>query len=290
MATGQREQQVSGVERDVAFLKQEHVVMLTGLHLEITQLRRRCNELGAELNSQFPNRTSEVEEVLAARCADVRRRVEGQQCMMVHVRGELRLGRARHSALGRSLKDEEQRFLEELKRRSHRITSLSRHLERQTVTAATLCQELHSARRKLHQQNQTTEDTVEERGGEGEEEEVGGGEEEEEEDDEDWLLSPPPPISPDQWERRRSGRGSVREERVRACVPLMRVTSPQRPRPMPDPALFLYPLRYRILPWNQPIRLREGEGEGAGAGAEQEWTDVGGRRVDMGAGEGETAL
>ncbi|KAK2828214.1 hypothetical protein Q5P01_019248 [Channa striata] len=296
MDAGRLEQQVASVERGIAFLKQEHLAMLTGLQLEITHLKRRCHELSCELDSRFPDRNlAEEEAELAARCEAAERLLQDQQCMMVTVRGELRAGRARASALGRSLREEERRLLEELKHRSHKITLLSRELQRQNVTTTTLCHELHSARLKLFQQRQGTtaeregEPRAKEEEEEGEEEEE---EEEEEEDDEgessDWLLSPPPPTSPSQPEARHRRRVTMREERVRACIPRERVTSPQRPHPMPDPALFLMPLRYRLLRLSQPIRTQDGDG------MEDEWEDIEDsrvhRRVDMGAGEGETAL
>ncbi|XP_040036743.2 uncharacterized protein LOC120821789 [Gasterosteus aculeatus] len=297
MDAGKLERQVASVERGIAFLKQEHLAMLTGLQLEITHLRRRCHELTCELDSRFPDRSTEEEEAeLAARCEAAQRLLQEQQCMMVATRGELRAGRARASALGRSLREEERHFLEELKRRSHKITLLSRELHRQNVTTTTLCHELHTARLKLYQQQRGTES-----GAEGEEEPRTTEEGEEDRDDEgdeceededyeeegsDWLLSPPPPASPSQREARHKRR--VREDRVRACVPQERVTSPQRPQPMPDPAVFLVPLRYRLLRLSQPIRTQHGEG------MEDEWEDIEDsrvhRRVDMGAGEGETAL
>ncbi|KAG7224624.1 hypothetical protein INR49_011377, partial [Caranx melampygus] len=181
MDAGRLEQQVASVERGIAFLKQEHLAMLTGLQLEITHLKRRCQELSCELDSKFPDRnTSEEEEELAARCEAAERLLEDQQCMMVAVRGELRAGRARTSALGRSLREEERRFLDELKRRSHKITLLSRELQRQNVTTTTLCHELHTARLKLFQQRQSASSAAE-----GEEEPRGKDEEEEEEEDED---------------------------------------------------------------------------------------------------------
>ncbi|XP_034538967.1 coiled-coil domain-containing protein 92 [Notolabrus celidotus] len=296
MDAGRLEQQVASVDRGIAFLKQEHLVMLTGLQLEITHLKRRCHELSCELDSRFPDRNTEVEEAeLAARCEAAERLLEDQQCMMVAARGELRASRARASALGRSLRDEERCFLEELKRRSHKITMLSRELQRQNVITTSLCHELHTARLKLFQQRQTTQP-----GAEGQTEPEGKPvereeEEEEEEDEEDeagegsdWLLSPPPPASPLKPEARHKRRVTLREEMVRACIPQERVTSPQRPHPMPDPALFLVPLRYRLLRLRQPIRTQEGEG------LEDEWEDIEDsrvhRRVDMGAGEGETAL
>ncbi|XP_014832428.1 PREDICTED: coiled-coil domain-containing protein 92-like [Poecilia mexicana] len=284
MDAGTLEQQVASVDRGICFLKQEHLAMLTGLQLEITHLKRRCHELSCELDSKFPNRnTAEEEEELAARCEAAERLLERQQCMMVTVRGELRAGRARAVALGRSLREEERRFLEELKRRSHKITLLNRELQRQNVMTTTLHHELHGARLKLFQQRQRGK---REQGEEEEEEEEG--DEEEEEGGPDWPLSPHPGASSVQPQGRHRKNISVREERVRACIPQERVTSPQSPHPMPDPALFLVPLRYRLLRWSRPMRLQDGE-EG-----EDEWEDIEDsrvpRRVDMGAGEGETAL
>ncbi|XP_062289922.1 coiled-coil domain-containing 92B-like [Scomber scombrus] len=302
MDAGRLEQQVASVERGITFLKQEHLALLTGLQLEITHLKRRCHELSCELDSRFPYRTTAEEEAeLAARCEAAQRLLEDQQCMMVAVRGELRAGRARASALGKNVREEERQFLEELKRRSHKITLLSRELQRQNVTTSTLCHELHTARLKLFKQRQSTDCTAEGKEENSGKEEEGGEEEEEEdeiEDDEDdegdesensdWLLSPPPPASPSQSDVRLRRRVSVREERVRACIPQERVTSPQRPRSMPDPALFLVPLSYRLLRWNRPVRTQDGEGP------MDEWEDIEDsrvhRRVDMGAGEGETAL
>lgn len=43
MDAGRLEQQVASVDRGIAFLKQEHLAMLTGLQLEITHLKRRCH-------------------------------------------------------------------------------------------------------------------------------------------------------------------------------------------------------------------------------------------------------
>ncbi|XP_068187945.1 coiled-coil domain-containing 92B-like [Antennarius striatus] len=295
MHAGRLEQQVASVDRGIAFLKQEHLAMLTGLQREITHLKRRCHELSCELDSRFPDRNTEEEEVeLEARCEAVERLLEDQHCMMMTARGELQAGWARASALRRSLGEEERSFLEELKRRSHKISLLSRELQRQNVITTNLYHKLHSARLKVFQQQQSTQSAaeVEPRGEDVEEEDDEQDEEEEgdhyEEESSDWLLSPPPPASPSLPEARPERRVSVREERVRACVPRERVTSPQKPQPMPDPALFLVPLRYRLLRLNQPIRTQSADG------LEDEWEDIEDsrvhRRVDMGAGEGETAL
>lgn len=42
-------QQVESVERNVAFLQQEHRILLTGLRLEIHNLKKRCNGLSLNL-------------------------------------------------------------------------------------------------------------------------------------------------------------------------------------------------------------------------------------------------
>ncbi|XP_010897963.1 neurofilament light polypeptide [Esox lucius] len=319
METVRLEQQVASAERGVAFLKQEHLAMLTGLQLEIRKLRRRCQELCCELDTRYPDRAKDEKEAeLAARCLAAERLLAEQQCMLGVACMKLRQRQARAAALGRSLKQEERHFLDELKRRGHKITSLSRELQRQNFTTTALCQELHAAQLLLYKQSRgeagqareevraETEDgeTGEGETGEGETEEgereegvatplrlyqqnQGEGDEngedeeeedEDEEDDEDWLLSPPPPSSPSQLE----GRRRVRDEWVRACVPQEVVTSPRRACPMPDPAFFLYPLRQRLLPWNRPIRVQEREG-----GADRRG---GGERVDMGGVDGETAL
>lgn len=231
---------------------------------------------------------SEEEAELAARCDAAERLLERQQRMVVAARGELRAGRARAFALGRSLREEERCFLEELKRRSHKITLLNRELQHQNVVTMTLNHELHAARLKLFQRRQSAGSAAD-----GEQEVRGKSEEENDDEDgedggSDWLLSPLPAASSDQSEARHRRHVSLREERVKACIPQERVTSPQRPHPMPDPALFLVPLRYRLLRLGQPVRSQDGER------SEDEWEDIEDssvhRRVDMGAGEGETAL
>lgn len=232
---------------------------------------------------------SEEEAELEARCDAAERLLGRQQCMMVAVRGELRAGRARAFALGRNLREEERRFLEELKRRSHKITLLNRELQHQNVVTTTLHRELHAAQLQLFQRRQSAGSVAEtEQGVRRKEEEEDDDDEDGEDEGSDWLLSPLPAASSDDSELRHRRQVSLREERVRACIPQERVTSPQRPHPMPDPALFLVPLRYRLLRLGQPMRAQEEER------SEDEWEDIEDsrvhRRVDMGSGEGETAL
>ncbi|XP_057677349.1 coiled-coil domain-containing protein 92-like isoform X2 [Corythoichthys intestinalis] len=285
MDASRLERHVASVQRGIVFLEHEHLTLLAGLHVEITNLKRRCHELSCELDSKFPHRTSsEYEAELASRYEAAQRLLEEQHGTTIAARGELCLGGARASELGRNLRQDERHFLEELKRRSHKITMLNRELQRQKGATAALCQQLNAARAELHQRRcagATAREYVDPLDLPLEDETE---EDDDDDDDGESAERSPPPVFPSAGQR--PTRSSVRAERVRACVPQERVTSPQRPRPMPDPALFLAPLRYRLLRWSRPMRLQDGEAD--------DWEDVdeGGLqgRVDMGAAEGETAL
>lgn len=73
-------------------------------------------------------------------------------CYQGELKAKLRHKGEQASALQVRLRDEERRFLEELKRRSHKITALSRDLRKQTDIAAQLTFQLHSARFSLYHQ------------------------------------------------------------------------------------------------------------------------------------------
>uniref|UniRef100_A0A673MC74 CCDC92/74 N-terminal domain-containing protein n=1 Tax=Sinocyclocheilus rhinocerous TaxID=307959 RepID=A0A673MC74_9TELE len=46
-------QQVESVERNVAFLQQEHRILLSGLRLEIRNLKKRCNGLQKKFEETY---------------------------------------------------------------------------------------------------------------------------------------------------------------------------------------------------------------------------------------------
>uniref|UniRef100_A0A3B1KCV3 Coiled-coil domain containing 92Bb n=1 Tax=Astyanax mexicanus TaxID=7994 RepID=A0A3B1KCV3_ASTMX len=236
MDTSTLVQQVDNVERNIAFLQKEHQILLTGLRLEIRQLKKRCN-LSCELSKRPPGRSGEIaaeEELLQARLSETEQHLAEQECSQGELRTKLQNKGAQAVALQVRLRDEERRFLEELKRRSHKITALSRDLRKQTDIAAQLAFQLHSARFRLYHQ--------------AEDEENGEGDIQ---------------ASPVRAEARHRSHSSVRirrSERARECVPRERVLGPEDPRPMPDPALFLYPFRHRLLPLRTSLggRWREG--------------------------------
>lgn len=114
------------------------------------------------------------EELLQARLLETEQHLAEQESMLVELRVELRKKGALASALQARLRDEERRFLEELKRRSHKITTLSRDLRKQTDLAAQLSFQLHSAQFRLYHQTEDYEEEDEEEEDEGGTMQVGG--------------------------------------------------------------------------------------------------------------------
>ncbi|XP_058857331.1 coiled-coil domain-containing protein 92-like isoform X2 [Acipenser ruthenus] len=201
------ERQVESVERNISFLRKEQLALLHGLHLEILTLQKQCAEAEEQLREE-----------LAARCRRAEAHLGDQERGNEDLRKELSHKGALVGALRSSLKEKERRFLEELKRRSHRVTVLNTELQKQSETAAYLSFQLHVARQKLHRQPPAT-------------------------------TLPPPNLKPKRRSHKQSAHAlaaiELRSERVRDCVPREKVTGPEEPRAMPDPALFLYPRRHR---------------------------------------------
>lgn len=106
------------------------------------------------------------QEVLQARILQSEHHLAEQECSQGELKAKLRHKGEQASALQVRLRDEERRFLEELKRRSHKITALSRDLRKQTDIAAQLTFQLHSARFRLY--HQAEEEDKEEEGERGE--------------------------------------------------------------------------------------------------------------------------
>ncbi|KAF0030480.1 hypothetical protein F2P81_017211 [Scophthalmus maximus] len=236
--------QIEGVERGTVFLRQEHLALLHGLHLEILSLQKRCSELTSELKVKPSGRSQiesqEDEELLEARCRDVEHRLADQEYTYGELRDELGHKGALVGALRANLKEKERHFLEELKRRSHCSTILNTELQKQTEAAAYLSFQLHAARQKLHhqrmQQRQVLLSRANSQGAQ-----YGAGEN----SVSPHLPSGASPSSPVVKPKRKNARAASRAERARECVPMERVMGPAEPTAMPDPALFLHPRRHR---------------------------------------------
>ncbi|TKS81080.1 Coiled-coil domain-containing protein 92 [Collichthys lucidus] len=237
--------QIASVERSVVFLRQEHLTLLHGLHLEILSLQKRCSEL------------QEEEEILEDSCRHMENHLSERECTLGELRKELTHKGALVGALRANLKEKERHFLEELKRRSHCSTILNTELQKQTEAAAYLSFQLHAARQKLHhqrmQQRQALLARANSQGAQCRQE----------------PHLPLPVVKP----KRKSARASSRVERARECVPIEKVMGPAEPTAMPDPALFLHPRRHRarsrhtVAQRQPPMGLeKENEEEGGGEG------------------------
>ncbi|XP_068173853.1 coiled-coil domain-containing 92B [Antennarius striatus] len=241
--------QVGGVERSVLFLRQEHLTLLHGLHLEILSLQKRCSEMTSEMKQRPPGRSQielqEEEELLEARCRHVENRLAEREYTLGELRKELNQKGSLVGALRANLKEKERHFLEELKRRSHCSTILNTELQKQTEAAAYLSFQLHAARQKLHHQRMQQRQGLLAR----------ASSQRAQHDAEQTSVSPQMPtgashFSPVVKPKRKSARASLKVERGRECVPTEKVTGPAEPTAMPDPALFLHPRWHRAHPRN----------------------------------------
>ncbi|XP_073337708.1 coiled-coil domain-containing 92B [Pagrus major] len=260
--------QVASVERSVVFLRQEHLTLLHGLHLEILSLQKRCSELTSELKVNPPGRSQielqEEEELLEASCRRLENRLAERDCTLGELRKELGHKGALVGALRANLKEKERHFLEELKRRSHCSTILNTELQKQTEAAAYLSFQLHAARQKLHHQRmQQRQGLLARANSQGPQ--CGA------ELNSPQMPSGASPSSPVVKPKRKSARASSRVERARECVPIEKVMGPAEPTAMPDPALFLHPRRHRARSRHTqrqpPLGLeKEDEEDGGGEG------------------------
>ncbi|XP_058490126.1 coiled-coil domain-containing protein 92 [Solea solea] len=265
-------QQIQSVERSVVFLRQEHLTLLHGLHLEILSLQKRCSELTSELEMKPSGRSQidlqEEEELLEEHCDDLENHLADKGCALGELRMELSHKGALVGALRANLKEKERHFLEELKRRSHCSTILNTELQKQTEAAAYLSFQLHAARQKLHHQRMQQRQGLLARANS-----QGAHYGAEQNTVSPQMPSGASPSSPVVKPKRRSARASLRVERARECVPMERVMGPAEPTAMPDPALFLYPRRHRarsrhtVTQRLPPLGLeKEDEEEGGGEG------------------------
>ncbi|XP_056905900.1 coiled-coil domain-containing protein 92 [Takifugu flavidus] len=239
--------QIRTAERSVVFLRQEHLTLLHGLHLEILSLQKRCSELTTELKTMPQGKSQielqEEEELLENRCQRVGSRLAERESTLAELQKELTQKGALVGALRANLKEKERHFLEELKLRSHCSNILNAELQKQAETAAYLSFQLHAARQKLHHQRMQQRQGLLTRANP-----QGAQYGAEHNSLSPYLPSGASPSSPVVKPKRKSTRSSLKVERARECVPIERVTGPEEPTAMPDPALFLHPWRHRAHP------------------------------------------
>ncbi|XP_072099256.1 coiled-coil domain-containing 92B [Mobula birostris] len=149
METSSLERQLQSVQRNIAFLKGEHMDLLHGLHMEILHLQKRCSELTYELTSKSSKKGPSDECEPRLDCAPIEAQLREKELQNAVLRRELRRKEALISALEESMRRRERLFLEELKRRSHRMAMLNLELQKQSEAAAQLSLQLQSVRQRL---------------------------------------------------------------------------------------------------------------------------------------------
>lgn len=151
MDTVSLEHQIQSVQRHISFLKKEQVALLRDLHLEILRLQKRCSELthDLEMREVQSHQQEEASRELEDKCRALESQLEARAAANEELRREVAQREALVSALRCSLRSEERRFLEELRRRSHRATVLGTELQKHTEAAAYLSCQLHAARQRL---------------------------------------------------------------------------------------------------------------------------------------------
>ncbi|EAW90531.1 hCG32984, partial [Homo sapiens] len=127
MDTVSLEHQIQSVQRHISFLKKEQMALLRDLHLEILRLQKRCSELthDLEMREAQSHQQEAASRELESKCRALESQLEARAAANAELRREVAQREALVSALRCSLRTEERRFLEELRRRSHRATVLT---------------------------------------------------------------------------------------------------------------------------------------------------------------------
>ncbi|KAM4822735.1 coiled-coil domain-containing 92B [Urocitellus parryii] len=151
MDTMSLEHQIQSVQRHISFLKKEQMALLRDLHLEILRLQKRCSELthDLEMREAQSHQQEEASRELESKCRALESQLAARTAANAELRREVAQREVLVSALRCSLRAEERRFLEELRRRSHRATVLGTELQKHTEAAAYLSCQLHAARQRL---------------------------------------------------------------------------------------------------------------------------------------------
>uniref|UniRef100_H3BFZ9 Coiled-coil domain containing 92B n=1 Tax=Latimeria chalumnae TaxID=7897 RepID=H3BFZ9_LATCH len=152
---------------------------------------------------------------LEERCKNIEAKISEKECENTELRKELKHKESLVAALRASLREKERKFLEELKRRSHRVTILNTELQKQTESAAYLSFQLHAVKQKLVGSRQTSRSSD----------------------------RPPDRSLPMQFARKSGTEHTLDKGSLKDSVHTRRQSNIEELEPMPDPALFLQPRR-----------------------------------------------
>ncbi|XP_062815599.1 coiled-coil domain-containing 92B [Anolis carolinensis] len=256
METLSLEHQIQSVQRHIAFLKKEQMELLHDLHLEILHLQKHCTELthDLEMKELEANQQDMIDEELEEKCKIMEACLEEKEKDNMELRKELRHKESLVAALRSNLRNKERKFLEELKRRSHRVTILNTELQKQTEAAAYLSFQLHTNKQKLHSSKQGGKTLLEKPPLE-----------------KAFLPQPcgearPKKRTHKSHPRRSGGSGGFHNKGAfKDSSPRDRLSSFEEADAMPDPALFLYTQRHHTKTEHKaPTQLSDQSGVKAG--------------------------
>ncbi|XP_071994302.1 coiled-coil domain-containing 92B [Engystomops pustulosus] len=239
METQSLEQQFQSVERNIAFLKKEQLEMLDDLQVEILRLQKRCTELTQELEEKEVEnfQQDQLEFEMEEKCRILEARYNEKEHLNLQLKKDLYLRENRVAALRSKLRDKERRFLEELKRRSHRVTILNTELHKQTEAAAYLSFQLHASKKKTQSSQNSCHATSRPLD----------------------IVGVKQPHHEGRVKRRVHKNPSVWRPECSLGIDMSKdyfqteqMTNYDELEAMPDPALFLYPKRYTQLPRQKP--------------------------------------
>ncbi|XP_074869435.1 coiled-coil domain-containing 92B [Carettochelys insculpta] len=235
METLSLEHQIQSVQRHIAFLKKEQMALLHDLHLEILRLQKHCTDLTHDLETKEleTHQQDDIDRELEEKCKIMEAQLQEKEKDNLELGKELKHKESLVAALRCNLRNKEKKFLEELKRRSHRVTILNTELQKQTEAAAYLSFQLHATKQKL---------LVSQQGGK---------------PPSDRPPDKPFPTQPSSETRPKKrihkshirrlvtdcsySKGAMKDDFQRE-----RLGSFEEADPMPDPALFLYTKRHHI--------------------------------------------
>ncbi|KAJ1184419.1 hypothetical protein NDU88_001226 [Pleurodeles waltl] len=172
----------------------------------------------------------DIEEQMEQKCRMMETRLAEKEKANSEMRLELWHREALVAALRSDLKDKERKFLDELKRRSHRVTILSTEVQKQTEAAAYLSFQLRSSKQKLPgpRHNTLPPDRPPGKTCQGQ------------------LASESKPKkrTHKSHPRRRAAECSFSKGMLRDCAQRERLSSGEEMDSMPDPVLFLHPKKH----------------------------------------------
>ncbi|XP_069617377.1 coiled-coil domain-containing 92B [Ranitomeya imitator] len=238
METQSLEQQIQSVERNITFLKKEQLGMLHDLQLEIQRLQKRCTELTQDLETKEVEnfQQDQLEFEMEEKCRILEARYIEKEHLNLQLKKDLYLRENRVAALRSKLREKERRFLEELKKRSHRVTILNTELHKQTEAAAYLSFQLHASKQKPQSSQNSCQMTSRPLD----------------------IVGVKQPYHEGRARRRVHKNHSVWRpdcslgvDKSRDCFQRDQMTNYDDLEAMPDPALFLYPKRYMQPPHRQ---------------------------------------